>query len=219
MSRERQPTLSSLVTLPSNWVSVVVLSGVGAAVTGLLVTFLVLTAVGVSPGDSDAAEFLVGGSVPAVKGAIWFYFDTHWVASRTGPQLTGLVVTAHPLQQADPALWPLHAIPAVVGVGPVAAVRYLDIDDPLTGVLTGVGTMLGYLPTMVLLQTVSRVSLTRHATDGRVPISDADGIPVSQASGVTAGPEFLSTLVFVTMLGLSIGAIAGAVGTLWTTRE
>ncbi|MFB6361579.1 MAG: hypothetical protein ABEH59_09695 [Halobacteriales archaeon] len=188
----------------------VTVAGAGAALAGLFLTWLALVAVGISPGNSNAARLLVGGPIHPLEGAVWFYFDTHWVLSRTGPGLSSVVVLAHPLEQADPTLWPLHAIPGMAGVGGAAAVRYLGVTDGLDGSVVGASTALGYLPTMSLLRSFARVPLTRHASNGRVPIFDADGVPVSHAEGVTAGPDLLSALLFVALVGVVIGGVGGA---------
>jgi hypothetical protein len=154
---------------------------------------------------------MVGGPISAVEGSIWFLFDAHWIRMRTGPGLSNLVAFGHPLTQSDAALWPLRAVPLVVGLGGAAAVRYLCVDDLLAGAVTGAGATLGYLPAMLALRAVSRVPLTRHAVDGVVPISDADGVPVSEAAGVAAGPDLAATLAVVTGFGLVVGGLAGAI--------
>ncbi|MEZ3164192.1 hypothetical protein ABNG03_08600 [Halorubrum sp. RMP-47] len=112
---------------------VAVACGSGAALLGLALTWTGLAAAGVSPGDSEIARWIVGGPISAVEGAIWFLSDAHWVRLRTGPGLSNLVVTGHPLIQADAALWPLRAVPLTFGLGAAGAVRYLGIDDPLAG--------------------------------------------------------------------------------------
>jgi hypothetical protein len=199
------------VSLPSGWLPVAVACGSGAALVGLALTWVGLAAAGVSPGDSEVAQSMVGGPISAVEGSIWFLFDAHWIRMRTGPGLSNLVVFGHPLTQSDAALWPLRAVPLVVGLGGAAAVRYLCVDDLLAGAVTGAGATLGYLPAMLALRAVSRVPLTRHAVDGVVPISDADGVPVSEAAGVAAGPDLAATLAVVTGFGLVVGGLAGAI--------
>ena len=211
MSTGERTTLGSLVSLPPGWLRVAVACGSGAALAGLAATWIGLAVAGVSPGDSEIARWMVGGPIPGVEGAIWFLFDAHWIRIRTGPGLSNLVVFGHPLIQADAALWPLRLVPLTFGLGVATAVRYLGIDDPLAGAATGVGATLGYLPAMLALWWVSRVPLTRHAADGRVPISDADGIPTSEAAGVTAGPDLAAALALVTGLGVIGGYLAGAV--------
>ncbi|ELZ46530.1 hypothetical protein C464_10558 [Halorubrum coriense DSM 10284] len=210
MSADRRTTLPSLVHLPSGWLPVAAASGSGAALLGLALTRIALAAAGVSPGNSEVARWMVGGPISAVEGSIWFLFDAHWVRVRTGPGLSDLVVIGHPLIQADAVLRPLRAVPLTFGLGVVTAVRYLRIDDPLAGAVTGVGATLGYLPTMLALRAVSRVPLTRHAVDGTAPISDGDGVPVSEVAGVTAGPDLAATLLLVTGLGVVVGYLAGA---------
>ena len=133
-----------------------------------------------------------------------------------GPGLPNQLVIGHPLRQADAALWPLRVIPLTFALGAAAAVRYLGIDDPLAGAATGAGATLGYLPTMLALRAVSRVPLTRHAADGTAPISDADGLPVSEVAGVTAGPDLAATLGLVTGLCVVVGVLAGAAATVTT---
>lgn len=211
MSTEGRTTLRSLVSLPPRWLPVTVACGAGAALLGLGLTWVGLAAAGVSPGNSDVAHWMVGGPISAVEGSIWFLFDAHWIRMRTGPGLSNLVIFGHPLIQSDAALWPLRLVPLTFGLGVATAVRYLGIDDLLAGAVTGVGATLGYLPAMLALRAVSRVPLTRHATDGRVPTSDADGIPASEAAGVTAGPDLAVTLSLVTGLGVTLGYLAGAV--------
>lgn len=212
VSNERPTTVRSLVELPSGWLPVVALSGAGGAFLGLLVTWVTLLAVGVSPGRSDAVQFVVGGPVSAAEGAIWFYFDAHWIEPES--EFSNTLITASPLELADPTLWPLHAVPAVVvGVAGAVAVRWLRVADLLNGLVAGAATTLGYLPAMLLLWAVARVPLTRHATDGRVPISDAEGVPVSLVSGVTAGPDLAWTLLLVPAVSLTLGALGGAVAT------
>jgi len=211
MSTEERITLPSLVSLPSDWLPVAVACGSGAALLGLALTWVGLALAGVSPGDSEVARSMVGGPISAVEGSIWFLFDAHWIRIRTGPGLSNLVIFGHPLIQADAALWPLRAVPLTLGLGGAAAVRYLGIEDPFAGAITGVGATLGYLPTMLAFWAISRVPLTRHAADGTVPISDADGIPVSEVTGVAAGPDLAATLALVTGLGVIVGYLAGAV--------
>jgi hypothetical protein len=213
MSTDRRATLRSLVSLPSGWLPVAVACGAGAALLGLALTWIGLAIAGVSPGDSEVARWMVGGPISAVEGTVWFLFDAHWIRIRTGPGLSNLVVFGRPLIQADAALWPLRLVPLTFGFGVAAAVLYLGVDDPLAGAVTGVSATLGYLPTMLALWAVSRVPLTRHASDGTVPISDADGIPVSDAAGVTAGPDLAVTLALVAGLGAIGGVLAGAVAT------
>jgi hypothetical protein len=214
MSPEDSTTLRSLLNLPPRWLPVAVACGVGAALLGLALTRVGLAVAGVSPGDSDVAHWMVGGPISALEGSIWFLFDAHWVQTRTGPGLSNLVTFGHPLIQSDAALWPLRAVPLTFGLGAAAAVRYLGIDDPLAGAATGVGATLGYLPTMLALRAVSRVPLSRHATDGTAPISDGDGLPASEVAGVTAGPDLAATLLLVTGLGVVLGFLAGAGATL-----
>ncbi|PHQ45306.1 hypothetical protein DJ68_13570 [Halorubrum sp. C3] len=210
MSPEDNTTLRSLLNLPPRWLPVAVACGAGAALLGLALTRVGLAVAGVSPGDSDVAHWMVGGPISALEGSIWFLFDAHWVRTRTGPGLSNLVTFGHPLIQSDAALWPLRLVPLTFGLGAATAVRYLGIDDLLAGAVTGVGATLGYLPAMLALRAVSRVPLTRHAADGRVPISDADGIPVSAAAGVTARPDLAVTLAVVTGLNVVLGYLAGA---------
>ncbi|SFR48695.1 MULTISPECIES: hypothetical protein [Halorubrum] len=209
MPTTERTTVRSLVTLPAGWLPVVVASGSGAALLGLASAWIGLVTAGVTPGGSEVARWTVGGPISAVEGAIWFLFDAHWVRIRTGPGL-GTTIFGRPLVQADAALWPLRGVVAVIGVAGAGAVRYLGTTDPLTGAVTGAGTALGYLPTMLALRWISRVPLTRHAADGAVPISDADGIPVSQATGVSAGPDLVAALVLVTGLSVTVGGLAGA---------
>ncbi|GAA0535345.1 hypothetical protein ABNG02_08165 [Halorubrum ejinorense] len=211
MPTEERTTLRSLVSLPSRWLPVTVACGAGAALLGLGLTWVGLAAAGVSPGNSEVAHWTVGGPISAVEGSIWFLFDAHWIRTRTGPDLSNLVTFGHPLIQSDAALWPLRLVPLTFGLGVATAVRYLGIDDPLVGAVTGAGATLGYLPAMLALRAVSRVPLTRHASGATVPISDADGIPVSEADGVTAGPDLAVTLALVTGLGVVLGSFAGAV--------
>jgi hypothetical protein len=153
---------------------------------------------------------MVGGPISGFEGAVWFLFDAHWVRMRTGPGLSNLVIFGHPLIQSDAALWPLRLVPLTFGLGVGTAVSYLGIDDLLAGAATGVGATLGYLPAMLALRAASRVPLTRHATDGVVPVSDVDGIPVSEAAGVTAGPDLVVALALVTGLCVTLGGLAGA---------
>ncbi|MEZ3164191.1 hypothetical protein ABNG03_08595 [Halorubrum sp. RMP-47] len=68
---------------------------------------------------------------------------------------------------------------------------------------------LSYLPAMLALRAVSRVPLTRHAADGTAPVSDGDGLPVSEVAGVTARPDFAATLFLITELGVVVGFLAG----------
>ena len=211
MSTEERTTLRSLLSLPPRWLPVTVACGAGAALLGLVLTWLGLAVAGVSPGDSDVARWMVGGPISGFEGAVWFLFDAHWVRMRTGPGLSKLVIFGHPLIQSDAALWPLRGVPLVTGLGGAAAVRYLDVGDPLPGAVTGAAATLGYLPAMLALRAASRVPLTRHATDGVVPVSDADGIPVSEVTGVTAGPDLAATLALITGLGVIVGHLAGAV--------
>ena len=77
--------------------------------------------------------------------------------------------------------------------------------------MTGAGVTPGSPPTSLALRAVSRVPLTRHATDGAAPVSDADGVPVSEAAGVAAGPDLAATLALVTGFGLIVGGLAGAI--------
>ncbi|TKX68452.1 MULTISPECIES: hypothetical protein [Halorubrum] len=210
MSTERRTTLPSLVHLPSGWLPVAVACGSGAALLGLALTWIGLAVAGVSPGNSEVARWMVGGPISAVEGSIWFFLDAHWVRLRTGPGLSNHVIIGHPLIQADAALWPLRAVPLTFALAAAAAVRYLGIDDPLAGATTGVGATLGYLPTMLALWAVSRVPLTRHAADGTAPISDGGGLPVSEVTGVTAGPDLAATVLVVTGLGVVVGYLAGA---------
>ncbi|MDB2237144.1 hypothetical protein [Halorubrum ezzemoulense] len=216
MSTDRRTTLLSHVHLPSGWLPVAVACGSAAALLGLALTWIGLAVAGVSPGESEVARWMVGGPISAVEGSIWFLLDAHWVRVRTGPGLSNHVIFGHPLIQADAALWPLRAVPLTFALGAAAAVRYLGIDDLLAGAVTGMGATLGYLPTMLALRAVSRVPLTRHATDGTVPISDADGIPVTEAAGVTAGPDFAATVLLVTGLGVVVGHLVGASATFAT---
>lgn len=213
MSTETRATLRSLVSLPSGWLPVAAACGVGAALLGLALTWVGLGVAGVSPGNSEVARWVVGGPISAVEGAIWFLFDAHWVRMRTGPGLSNLVIFGHPLIQADAALWPLRAVPSVVGLGGAAAVLFLGVDDPLSGAATGAGATLGYLAAMLASRAVSRVPLTRHAAGGTVPISDADGVPVSEATGVAAGPDLAATLCLVAGTGVVVAGLAGAVAT------
>ena len=210
MSADEQTTLRSLVALPSGWLPVVAACGSGAALIGLAVTWVGLAVAGVSPGGSDVARWTVGGPISALEGAIWFHFDAHSVRVRTGPGPSATTF-GHPLIQADAALWPLRAVVAVVGLGAATAVRHLGIDDALTGAAAGSSATIGYLPTMLALRAVSRVPLTRHAADGTAPVPGADGIPVSRATGVAAGPELAATLVLVTGVGVVVGGLGGAV--------
>jgi hypothetical protein len=211
MATDGRTTVGSLVSLPAGWFPVAAACGAGAALLGLGLTRVGLAVAGVSPGDSAVARWMVGGPVSAVEGSIWFLFDAHWVRTRTGPGLSDLVVFGRPLIQADAALWPLRAVPLVVALGGAAAVRYLGVGDTLAGAVTGAGTALGYLPAMLALRALSRVPLTRHASDGRVPISDADGIPASEAAGVAAGPDLASSVALVTGLAVILSSLAGAV--------
>ncbi|TKX84805.1 hypothetical protein EXE43_16955 [Halorubrum sp. SS5] len=216
MATDGRTTVGSLVSLPAGWLPVAVASGAGAALLGLGLTRVGLVLAGVSPGGSAVARWMVGGPISAVEGSIWFLFDAHWIRMRTGPGLSNLVVFGHPLIQSDAALWPLRFVPLCFGLGAATAVRYLGIDDPLAGAVTGVSATLGYLPAMLALWWVSRVPLTRHATDGTAPISDGDGIPVSEAAAVTAGPDLALTLALVTGLGVTLGYLAGAAATVVT---
>jgi hypothetical protein len=210
MSTEERTTLRSLVSLPPRWLPVTVACGAGAALLGLVLTWLGLAVAGVSPGDSDVARWMVGGPISGFEGAVWFLFDAHWVRMRTGQGLSNLAIFGHPLIQSDAALWPLRGVPLVTGLGGAAAVRYLDVGDPLAGAVTGAAATLGYLPAMLALRAASRVPLTRHATDGVVPVSDADGIPVSEATGVAAGPDLAATLALVTGVSAVVAGLAGA---------
>ncbi|WP_423997536.1 hypothetical protein [Halorubrum trapanicum] len=211
MSTEERTTLRSLVSLPPRWLPVTVACGSGAALLGLGLTWVGLAAAGVSPGNSDVAHWMVGGPISAVEGSIWFLFDAHWIQIRTGPGLSTLVIFGHPLIQSEATLWPLRFVPLTFGLGVAIAVRYLGVDDALVGAITGIGATLGYLPTMLALWWVSRVPLTRHVVDGRIPISDADGIPTSEAAGVTAGPDLAAALALMPGLGVIGGFLAGAV--------
>lgn len=172
MSTKRRTTLLSPVSLPSGWLPVAVACGSGAALLGLALTRIGLAVAGVSPGDSEVARWMVGGPISAVEGSIWFLFDAHWVRIRTGPGLSNHVIFGHPLIQADAALWPLRAVPLVLGLGGTGAVRYLGIDDPVAGAVTG-----------------------------------------AEAAGVAAGPDLAANLLPVTVTGVIVGGLAGAVAT------
>ena len=210
MPTEERTTLRSLVSLPARWLPVAVACGAGGALLGLALTRIGLAIAGVSPGNSDVAHWMVGGPISGFEGAVWFLFDAHWIRMRTGPGLSNLAVFGHPLIQSDAALWPLRFVPLTFGLGVATAVSYFGIDDLLAGAVTGVGATLGYLPAMLALRAASRVPLTRHATDGVVPVSDADGIPVSEAAGVAAGPDLAATLALVTGVSAVVGGLAGA---------
>ncbi|ELZ96782.1 transport system permease [Haloferax mucosum ATCC BAA-1512] len=166
-------------------------SGLGAALLGYLVTYLVTSSTIENSAASQILEVL-GSDLSAWKVVGWVFMNAHGVTT-TFPGLFGTTSSANLIENAQAFSPVLYVVPvvALLAAGAVAAVAS-GASSAKSGAMAGGATVLGYLP-------VALVGIALFA----ITIGDATARPDPVTSALLAG------LVYPAVLGV-IGGVATA---------